>query len=48
VVGEKTWKVVQLFTILHLLQLGHPMLEYESLGPLLQILAMLKKTTKNI
>ncbi len=40
-VGKNTLKNVQLFIVLHLLQFGHPMLEYELLRPLLQFLAML-------
>jgi hypothetical protein len=39
-------KVVQFASILHLLQQGHPMIEYEPLMPLFEFLALPKKHNK--
>jgi hypothetical protein len=47
VVGEKGRKVVQFATMLHLLQQGHPMLEYEALKHLFQFLQMLENNNKH-
>jgi hypothetical protein len=38
VVGKNVKKVVQFTIVLHLLQQGHPMLEYEALKPLFKFL----------
>jgi hypothetical protein len=47
VVGEKAQKVVQFFTMFHLLQQGCPMLEYESLRLLFEFLEMPKNNKKH-
>jgi hypothetical protein len=46
VVGKKTQKVVQFAIMLHLLQQGCPMLEYEVLKPLFQFLQVPKNSKK--
>jgi hypothetical protein len=40
---ENAKKVVQFATVLHLLQQGHPMLEYEALMPLFKFLRVEKQ-----
>ena len=40
--GERARKRIQFATILHLLQEGHPMLEYAALQPLLKFLEVPK------
>jgi len=47
-VRKKAKKVVQFASILHLLQQGHPMIEYEPFMPLFEFLALPKKQEKNI
>jgi hypothetical protein len=42
VVGENRGKVVQFFMVLHFLQQGRPMQEYEAIKPLSEFLEMQK------
>jgi hypothetical protein len=44
---KKVRKLVQFATILHLLQQGHPMLEYEAMKPLLEFITIPKNKNKN-
>jgi hypothetical protein len=47
VVGENARKVVQFANVLHLLQQGRPLLEYEALKPLFKFLQVPKINKKH-
>jgi hypothetical protein len=47
-VRKKAKKVVQFASILHLLQQGHPTIEYEPFMPLFEFLALPKNNKKTL